>query len=250
MKILGIIPARLESVRFPQKMLCDIKGKTLIQRTYESASKSSILSKLIVATDSTEIFHNVKKINGDVFLNKKTHQSGTSRIMEVIDNFPEYDYYLNIQGDHPIFTAEPIDSMCIKLLEKEKEQFPVVVTPVVKIKEVNDIYNYNSVKVVFNINNEALYFSRNTIPYIREKNEYDVILQSCYFKHLGFYGFNKLAVQKIKEMSMSMLERAEALEQLTWLYHGIKIFCVEVNNDVYSVDLKEDLNNVLRLLEK
>lgn len=244
-KVLGIIPSRIGSMRLPRKPLIDIFGKSLIQRTYESCSKSHLVQDFIVATDSQEIFDHVIGFGGKVMMTGDC-SSGTLRVIEVAQKFSDYDYFLNIQGDHPLLEVEHIDSLAIKLQCLSQDDFAVV-TPIVKFQNYEEVENPNVVKVVFNKEKQALYFSRSIIPYLRDKGVDDYLIKYGW-KHLGLYGFNKKAINFIKQCEISDLEVGESLEQLSWLYQGIKIYCVEVEKDVASVDTYQDLQKIRNIL--
>ena len=244
-KVLGIIPSRIGSVRLPRKPLADLCGKSLIQRTYESCKKSLLLDDVIVATDSQEIYDHVEAFGGKVEMTGE-HNSGTSRIIEVADRHPEYQNFINIQGDHPILEIQHIDSLAIHLFTEYDE--PFVITPIFHLTSMEEVLNPSVVKVVFNKQKEALYFSRNRIPFGLIK---DVPSDNFpYWKHLGLYGFNSEALSVIAKLPTSYLEKYESLEQLTWLFNTIKIVCVEVDKDVLSVDVPEDLERVRDLIQK
>jgi 3-deoxy-manno-octulosonate cytidylyltransferase (CMP-KDO synthetase) len=160
MKILGIIPARFESTRFPAKALADIGGKSMVQRVYEQAAKASSLQKVIVATDHEKIFDHVLSFGGNVCITTKKHQSGTDRCQEVITKEKEeFDYIINIQGDEPFIAPGQIDILAANLDGKTE-----LATLAKRIKEPEQLFNPNVVKVIFNKNKEALYFSRESIP--------------------------------------------------------------------------------------
>lgn len=244
-KILGIIPSRIGSTRLPRKPLADLCGKSLIRRTYESCKQSLLLDEVIVATDSKEIYDHVEDFGGKVEMTGE-HFSGTLRMIEVADRHPGYQGYLNIQGDHPILKTGHIDSLAIKLFSAGEE--PQVITPIFHLSSMEDVLTPSVVKVVFNKKMEALYFSRNRIPFLMMKDMPEDNFP--YWKHLGLYGFNSEALKMIKKLPMSDLEKYESLEQLTWLFNGIKIVCVEVLSDVLSVDVPEDLDKVIELIQK
>jgi 3-deoxy-manno-octulosonate cytidylyltransferase (CMP-KDO synthetase) len=247
MKTLGVIPARIGSTRLPRKPILDICGKSLIQRVYQSSLTSMLLSDLIVATDSDEIYSHVKSFGGNAILTSDSHQSGTSRVLEVAEKFPDFDCYLNIQGDSIGIKSEHIDSLIIKLDILPKD-VPAVTTPIVRFKNYDDVKNKNHVKVVLDKNNKGLYFSRSEIPFLREES-IDSFILNYGWKHIGLYGFNQLAVRRIKELKMSFLEKCEMLEQLTWLHDGIEISCIEVGGDIFSVDTAEDIQHVRKLID-
>lgn len=246
-KTLGIIPSRIGSTRLPRKPLADLGGKTLIQRTYESCLKSRLLDECIVATDSEEIYQHVLDFGGKVALTDSDHVSGTSRMLEVVEQNPGYQAYLNIQGDHPLIEMEHIDALIIKLgIESERD---IVVTPVVRFQVYEEVENKNVVKAVFDHEFKALYFSRSIIPFLRD-NSSEEYLYRFGWKHLGLYGFTSSVISKIKSLPSSDLEIGESLEQLTWLYHGIPIYCVPVRNDVASVDTYQDLEKIRAILKE
>ncbi len=245
MKVLGIIPARIGSTRLPRKPLIDLLGKSLIQRTYESCQKSLLLSDIVVATDSEEIQQHVISFNGKVVLTQE-HSSGTSRMLEVIKMYPEYDLYLNIQGDNPNVRIEHIDSLIIKLMDLDGS-IPNIATPIVKFQELDELDNKNVVKVVHDKYGKALYFSRSQIPFNRSCSLEDMIIKYGK-KHLGLYGFNKPAIEKIEHLQSSDLEMVESLEQLSWLYYQIPIYCVEVEHDIISIDTASDVEKFRRVL--
>ncbi|MCB0739294.1 MAG: 3-deoxy-manno-octulosonate cytidylyltransferase, partial [Bacteroidetes bacterium] len=167
MKILGIIPARYQSTRFPGKVLVDIKGKSMVQRVYEQASKSTLLSKVIIATESEEVRAHVKSFGGEAVLTNDNHASGTDRCFEALTLQKEtYDYVVNIQGDEPFISPAQIDELAA-LLNGEVE----LATLIKKITTNAELFNYGEVKTVFNNEMEALYFSRQPIPYGRSEGE-------------------------------------------------------------------------------
>lgn len=242
-RTLGIIPARIGSTRLPKKPLLDFFGKSLIQRTYEAAMKSKLISRVAVATDSEEIEAEVLRFGGIAYLTSADHPSGTSRLLELAEKFSDYNFYLNIQGDHPLLEIEHLDSLVIKLFDAGNEK-PCIVTPVVRFQDWSEIHNPNVVKAVLNQKNEAMYFSRHSIPFVRNEQDKVWLYEKAFWKHLGLYGFNALAVKELKRMASSVLEVSESLEQLSWLYQGMKICCVEVEKDVLSVDTPEDVERV------
>jgi 3-deoxy-manno-octulosonate cytidylyltransferase (CMP-KDO synthetase) len=246
MKVLGIIPSRIGSTRLPRKPLVDLCGKTMVQRTYESCLKSKLISDVIVATDSLEILDHVKSFGGKVMMTGEC-SSGTMRTIEVAKQFPDYEGFLNIQGDNPILDIEHIDSLIIKMMSLNKGS-DIIVTPIVRFKDYSEIDSTTSVKVVMNNKNIALYFSRSKIPHLRESSLDDFVIKYGW-KHLGLYGFNKSAIEKITKFNQSPLEQCELLEQLTWVFNEMKVHCVQVENDIISVDTMEDVYKVRKALE-
>lgn len=241
MKILGIIPARSQSTRFPGKVLVDIKGKSMVQRVYEQASKSTLLSKVIVATESKEVKTHVEAFGGVAVLTADHHASGTDRCFEALTlQEDKYDYVVNIQGDEPFISPAQIDELS-GLLDGKVE----LATLIKKITTNAELFNYGEVKTVFNQNMEALYFSRQPIPYGRNEGEMEWLQNHLYYKHIGIYAYRADILDKISKLPVSNLEKAESLEQLRWLENGLKIKLAYTEHESVSIDTKEDLDQVL-----
>lgn len=240
MKILGIIPARYASTRFPAKALIDIGGKSMIQRVYEQASKSNKLSKVVVATDDARIYQHVTDFGGLVVMTSDTHQSGTDRCFEAMTLLGEnFDYVINIQGDEPFISPEPINSLAEVLDGK------VELATLVKIIDQADIlFNVNVPKAVLNTRNEVLYFSRQTIPYIRNHEADQWLSNHTFYKHIGIYAYRVDVLEAITKLPVSALEKAESLEQLRWLENGFSIQAVITTDDSHGIDTPEDLDRV------
>ena len=232
MKVVGIIPARMASARFPGKPLVDIGGKSMIQRVYERALLVNAFSKVIVATDHEAIYAAVQAFGGEVVMTSAHHLNGTERCAEVIDGLKEsYDIVVNIQGDEPFFEVDSIEN----LLSCFKDDAAEIASLAKRISNAADIINPTVVKVVFDEENSALYFSRAPIPFHREtKNAY-------YFKHIGIYAFKADVLKKIVQLKTTRLEELEKLEQLRWLENGYKISLGFTAHDSNSVDTPEDL---------
>ncbi|MBX2897104.1 MAG: 3-deoxy-manno-octulosonate cytidylyltransferase [Cyclobacteriaceae bacterium] len=236
MKIIGIIPARFASTRFPGKPLALIGRVSMIQRVYEQASKASALRKVVVATDNTKIFEHVKSFGGEVGMTAETHVSGTDRCYEVLTQQNEtYDYVVNIQGDEPFIAPEQIELLA-SLLNGETE----LATLVKKIAESHQLHNPNVVKAVLNKYNEALYFSRSPVPFLRGSST-DWTTQHIYYKHIGMYAYRADVLKQITQLPVSRLEKAESLEQLRWLENGFKIKVAETQLETMGIDTPEDL---------
>jgi 3-deoxy-manno-octulosonate cytidylyltransferase (CMP-KDO synthetase) len=241
MNSIGIIPARYASTRFPGKPLIDIRGKSMIQRVYEQASKSEFLSKAIVATDDKKIYNHVLEFGGEVIMTGMEHENGTTRSNEVISVLEKkgeyYDFVLNIQGDEPYINPEQIDSLAQLFLQPEIQ----IGTLVKKINSTTELLDYNVVKVVFSQENMAMYFSRNAIPFLRGLDQKEWLLNCNYYKHIGIYGYRTTVLKRISEMSPGILEKAEKLEQLRWLENGIKITVEVTDYESISIDTPKDL---------
>lgn len=244
MKILGIIPARFASTRFPGKPLIDIAGKSMIQRVYEQCLKSSSLDKLIVATDDLRIVEHVKNFGGDVVLTSERHPSGTDRCNEVASLFPQFDVCINIQGDEPMIDPFQIDLLCGCFSNSSTE----LATLIKKITTKEELFNYNTPKVIFNKDMEAIYFSRSTIPFLRNSDPESWLSDHSYYKHIGIYGYRSSVLSQITALEISALEKAESLEQLRWIENGYKIKLAVTDKESQAIDTPEDLKKLLVLL--
>ncbi len=240
MKVIGVIPARYASSRFPGKPLVDIKGKSMIQRVYERSL--TVVDELFVATDDERIYNHVKEFGGEVVMTKKSHESGTDRCAEVVELLPHLkddDVVINVQGDEPL-----IDPLQIQLLaglfNDPNTQIGSLVREIAHPKVYQDP---NSPKVVLNKEMEAMYFSRSPIPHGREL-ENSQIPEHCY-QHIGIYGYRKASLIEISKLEKGVLEEIEKLEQLRWLEHGYKIKTGISNQFSHSIDTKEDLDELL-----
>ncbi|MFI5171680.1 MAG: 3-deoxy-manno-octulosonate cytidylyltransferase [Chitinophagales bacterium] len=241
MKVIGIIPARFNSSRFPGKPLALINGKTMINLVYAQAKKVNAFSKVIVATDDDRIYDHVKSFGGEVMMTSPNHLSGTDRCGEIINKLNEdFDVVVNIQGDEPFIQPEQLEKLINAFNEPEVE----IATLGICITDAEKIFDPNIVKVVFNETGNALYFSRFPIPFIREMDKEKWAERGSHFKHLGIYAFHISVLQKIIKLQPSRLEKAESLEQLRWLENGFKIKVVETEIDTMGIDTPEDLKNI------
>src|SRR5665213_1750298 len=240
MEILGIIPARYASSRFPGKPLVDIAGKSMIQRVYEQAKKCKDLTEVIVATDDKRIFDHVTGFHGMVVMTSADHQSGTDRCAEVARQQPEYDVIVNIQGDEPYIEPEQISKLAVCFNNPDTQ----IATLIKKVQNEQELFNPNSPKVVINNRSEAIYFSRVPLPYIRGQEQQNWLQQHTYFKHIGIYGYRADILQQITRLPVSPLEKAESLEQLRWIENGYQIKVAETEFETFAVDTPEDLKNL------
>jgi 3-deoxy-manno-octulosonate cytidylyltransferase (CMP-KDO synthetase) len=244
-KIIGIIPARYGSTRFPGKPLAIIAGKPLIQRVVEQCRKAKSLSEIIVATDDGRIADAVKNFCR-VEMTSPAHPSGSDRIAEVVGNI-SCDAVVNIQGDEPLIEPSVIDAVAGALAQNEMS------TAATRIKNPAELDNPNVVKVVVNAAGRALYFSRRTIPYLREAasgSTSEQLAAFAFLKHLGIYGYRRGTLLRLVKFPVSPLEAAEKLEQLRALENGIPIAVVQVAYDSVGVDAPEDVEWVERFLKK
>lgn len=246
MSIIGIIPARYASSRFPGKPLALINGKSMLQRVYEQTRKSTLLDEVIVATDDERIANHATTFGATVVITSPNHPSGTDRCFEAYNiNGKHYDYVINVQGDEPFLDPQQIDSMAAACNNGAE-----IVTQMIVCNNHEVLFDTGEVKITLNTNNEALYFSRSVIPYIKNVNEKEWHKHHTYYRHVGMYGYRVDILEAISRLKPSALEKAESLEQLRWLEHGYKIKCVETTFDSHCVDAPEDIEKVLKLMQK
>ena len=241
MKVLGIIPARFASTRFPGKPLIEIQGKSMIQRVYEQALKAESLTKVVVATDDERIANEVSSFGGLFVMTADTHQSGTDRCAEVIGHFPDYDIVINIQGDEPFINPKQID-LLVSCFEQENVQLATLIK---KIHTQEELFNNNIPKVVINSRQEAIYFSRHTIPYIRNTEKDKWLSSQQFYKHIGIYGYTTSSLLEITKLKPSALEIAESLEQLRWIENGYAIQTRVTDIETIAIDTPEDLEKTI-----
>ena len=243
MNVVCIIPARYQSTRFAGKPLADLCGKPMIQHVYERVLKAGTVSYAAVATDDDLIYMTVLKFGGQVIMTSPDHQSGTDRIAEAVAglNLQAEDIVVNIQGDQPLFEPVQIDEVVQPLLEDPA--IPMS-TLIYRIRRDEEISHPNAVKVVFDENHFALYFSRATIPFVRDPGQ-----AVKYYKHHGIYAYRKGFLDSFTRLPQGRLEKLEALEQLRAIEHGYKIKVVETAYDSVEVDTCEELARVARIME-
>lgn len=242
MKVIGIIPARFDSTRFPGKPLVDIAGMTMIQRVYNQVKHAASLNEVVVATDDQRIFDHVKSFAGNVVMTSKDHQSGTDRCAEVINNISGFDIAINIQGDEPFIDPQQID-LLVSCFQRPEVEIATLVRP---INELADLENVNKPKVVLNQKNEALYFSRQPIPYMRGTDIKEWLSKETYYNHIGIYGFKVETLKDLAKLPISKLEKTESLEQLRWLDNGYRIQTAISNHINDAIDSPEDLQDILK----
>jgi len=242
LNILGVIPARYASSRFPGKPLVMIGGKSMIMRVYEQTLKTTVLNRVIVSTDDERIFDHVKECGGEVMMTSHTHVSGTSRIGEVVESLSflgecPYDVVVNIQGDEPYIDPSQID-LLVSLFSDSEVQIGTLIK---EIGTIDDLLNANIVKVVTGSAGKALYFSRSPIPYLRGVPQDKWLDQQQYFRHIGLYAYRSSILKPILNLSPAPPEVAESLEQLRWLYHGYSIHTAVTDIETVGIDVPEDL---------
>jgi 3-deoxy-manno-octulosonate cytidylyltransferase (CMP-KDO synthetase) len=246
LKILGVIPARFESTRFLGKPLIDLDGKTMIERVYLQAKKSNALSNVVVATDDQRIFDAVKAFNGEVILTSNKHQSGTDRCAEVSKKLIGYDAIINIQGDEPLIDPKQINLVanCFNDISTE------LATLVKRIETPEELFNYNTPKVIINKKSEAIYFSRQVIPYLKNVALDELLKNHTFYKHIGIYGYRTTTLDIISKLKVSSLEKAEMLEQLRWIENGFKVKVAETKIESLAIDVPADVDAVLEALKR
>jgi 3-deoxy-manno-octulosonate cytidylyltransferase (CMP-KDO synthetase) len=230
---IAIIPARLASTRLPRKVLREIAGQPMVARVYEAAKKSPLLEDVIIATDSDEVMQFARARGWKAQMTSERHRSGTDRVYEVAQRIAA-DVYVNIQGDEPLARPEHLDAL-LGPMQDLKVMVSTIKTPCPP----RDVDNPNVVKVVTGLDGRALYFSRSTIPFDRDKSG-----GIRYFKHLGFYAYRRAALERFCNLPESKLEAAERLEQLRFLENGIDIYVAETPFNTVGVDTEEDLRRV------
>ncbi|HEY1481147.1 MAG TPA: 3-deoxy-manno-octulosonate cytidylyltransferase [Candidatus Acidoferrum sp.] len=241
--IVAVIPARYASTRLPGKPLVPLAGKPMVQHVYERTKLASMVNRVIVATDDQRIMDAVRAFGGEARMTRADHRTGTERIAEVAAH-ETGDVFVNVQGDEPLIDPAAIDTAVQALLEGEPAQIATVATP---IRVTADIMDPNIVKTVLDFDENALYFSRAPIPWVRD-TQHKVHVK--YWKHLGLYVFQRDALLEYPTLPQGELERIEQLEQLRWLENGWKIRVAEVEHDAVSVDVAEDVVRVEKLMEE
>lgn len=245
MKIIAIIPARYASTRFPGKPLLKIYEKTMINHVYNQVSK--VFDTIYVATDDDRIKNEVKRFGGNVILTSKYHKSGTDRCAEAIIKIQRmlaknFDVVINIQGDEPFIKIEQLNSI-ISSFENPSTQ---IATLAKRIENSEEIFNPNSVKIIFSEQKEAIYFSRSPIPYIRDNSKEFWNVKHDFYKHIGLYGYKTSVLEKISKLKQTPLELAESLEQLRWIENGFKIKVEITKHESISIDTENDLKLLLQ----
>jgi 3-deoxy-manno-octulosonate cytidylyltransferase (CMP-KDO synthetase) len=241
--VVAVIPARYASTRLPGKPLVPLAGKPMVQHVYERSKLATTVNRVIVATDDQRIIDAVRAFGGEARMTRADHRTGTERIAEVAAH-ETGDVFVNVQGDEPLIDPAAIDTAVQALLEGEPAQIATVATP---IRVTADIMDPNVVKTVLDFDENALYFSRAPIPWVRD-TQHKVHVK--YWKHLGLYVFQRDALLEYPTLPQGELERIEQLEQLRWLENGWKIRVAEVERDAVSVDVAEDVVRVEKLMEE
>lgn len=239
LKFIAIIPARYGSTRFPGKPLATLAGKTVIERVYEQVSKA--IDNVIVATDDKRIFDHVTNFGGRAVMTGSQHRSGTDRCWEAYQiNGGNEDIIINVQGDEPFIHPEQIETV-MQCFNQASTDIATLVKPFDKNGSYEELANPNSVKVVFDLNMHALYFSRSVIPHLRGVDQALWPSSYQYFTHLGMYAYRSSALRDITAMTQSSLETNESLEQLRWLENGLRIKVGITSHSSIGIDTPQDL---------
>ncbi len=265
--ILGIIPARYASTRFPGKPLIGIQGKSMIQRVVEAAQQAKKLDRVVVATDDERIADHVRSFGGEVVMTREDHPSGTDRCWEAAQRmengewrmenektqeksfsilhspFSINNYVLNIQGDEPFLDPAQIDELA-GILDGEVE----LATQMIRVDSAEVLHDPGEAKILLNDRREAIYFSRQAVPFLKGIDPATWHTHFPYYRHVGMYAYRVDVLEKLTQLPPSPLEKAESLEQLRWLQAGYRIRLVETRHDSHCIDTPDDVAKVLRLL--
>lgn len=249
MKALGIIPARYASTRFPGKPLAMIDGLSMVRRVYEQCMKCPDLARVVVATDSREIFQHVKEFGGEVMMTSGKHRSGTERCAEVLGmvrrgkGAVKPEAVINIQGDEPYIDPRQISQVAGAFRDLHTD----IATLAKKITVAKEITDPNVVKVVFAGDGHALYFSRSPVPFLRNYPAKNWLRKGAFYKHVGIYGYRPEVLSKLVTLRESPLETAESLEQLRWLEAGFTIIVRETEYETVAIDTPSDLLKITNI---
>lgn len=246
MKFIAIIPARYASTRFPGKPLADMAGKPMIQRVYEQVKKA--IDEVWVATDDSRIFEVVESFGGKAVMTSPDHKSGTDRIQEAYTKVGGgFDVIINVQGDEPFIQPEQIEALK-NCFDNKDVELATLVKPFKKEDGFEALFNPNSPKVVVNKKNEAIYFSRSIVPYIRDVHHTEWLDKHTFFKHIGMYAYRSDILSEITKLPQSLLEKAESLEQLRWIENGYRIRVGYTDAETIGIDTPEDMEKALAFL--
>jgi len=242
MKTAIIIPARLGSTRLPRKPLHMIAGMTLIERVYRQCKQAEGIDMVFIATDSDLVTKHVNGFGAGAIMTPEDCANGTERVAYAAKHLAEdFELVINVQGDEPLIEASVIE----RLAKAFDDTNVMIATPISPIVNIHDIQNPNIVKVVIDLKDNVLYFSRSAIPHKRESLDAD----HTYWRHIGLYAFRRQILEELRHLPHSELEEIEKLEQLRWLYHGYKIRATRVENASIEVNTEEDVKKVEEILK-
>jgi 3-deoxy-manno-octulosonate cytidylyltransferase (CMP-KDO synthetase) len=242
MNTIAMIPARYQASRFPGKLMKDLGGKPVILRTYEAALKTNLFDEVYIVTDSQIILNSIEKVGGKVIMSKKEHECGSDRIAEAVEDL-DADIVVNVQGDEPFIDDKSLSKL-IDVFKCDTNQEVDLASLKVQITNNDDIQNPNNVKVITDVNNMAIYFSRSIIPFHR-----DTDINVKYYKHKGVYAFRKQALIDFYNTPITPLEAAEKIEAIRYQEMGKKIKMVETDVESVGIDTPEDLEIAINYLK-
>lgn len=240
MIVIAMIPARLEATRFPRKLMQDLGGKTVIMQTYEATLNTELFDQVYVVTDSEIIFNEITSNGGKAIMSIGVHESGSDRIAEAVKDL-DVDIVVNVQGDEPFTNKESLQNLLSVFVDDIDNQIDIA-SLMVQITDKKEISNPNNVKVVVDVNDYAMYFSRSPIPFSRDE-EY-----GTHYKHIGIYAFKKEALLRFTELTMSALEQTEKLENLRFLENGMRVKMATTLHIPIGIDTPEDLEKARKVL--
>ena len=240
LKIIAVIPARLEAQRFPKKLLQDLGGAPVIVRTYEAALRTGLFDEVIVVTDSKDIYQTVRQYDGKAMMSVKEHDCGSNRIAEAVEDI-DVDIVINVQGDEPFTNRGDLERL-IEIFKNDIDDEVDLASLMHTLEDEKDIQNPNNVKVIVDKKSNALYFSRSPLPFHRDKN---IAVKT--YKHVGIYAFRKRALMEFYQAEPTPLELAEKIECIRYLENGKKIRMVETSNHTIGIDTPTDLEKARSL---
>ncbi len=240
MKIIAVIPARYAASRFPGKLMQILGEKTVIATTYKNVVETALFDEVFVATDSQIIFDEITKIGGKAVMTGE-HETGSDRIAEAVQNI-DCDIVINVQGDEPFLKTEPLKQL-IEVFKNDSNKEISLASLKIRLKNQEEVENPNNVKVITDLQNFAMYFSRSVIPYPRE-----ISVEHLYYKHIGVYAFRREALVKFANLEMTPLEISEKIEAIRYLEHGMKIKMIETDFIGVGIDVPEDLEKAREIL--
>lgn len=240
MKIIAVIPARYAASRFPGKLMQILGDKTVIATTYQNVVETKLFDEVFVATDSDIIFGEITKNGGKAVMTGQ-HETGSDRIAEAVQGI-DCDIVINVQGDEPFLKTEPLKQL-IDVFKNDVNKEISLASLKIQLKIQEEIENPNNVKVITDLQNFAMYFSRSVIPYPRETS-----IEHLYYKHIGVYAFRKEALLKFANLEMTPLEISEKIEAIRYLENGMKIKMIETDFIGVGIDVPEDLEKARHIL--
>ncbi len=251
MPIVAVIPARYASTRLAQKLLLDLDGKSVLQRTYQQARKAKLITQVVIATDDERIYSHAQSFGAEVYMTSPEHQSGTDRIAELTVKNPDWSIIVNVQGDEPFINPNDIDLALEPFIHDPLAQMTSLYHEITDPEEIN---NPSNVKVVTDLNGNAMYFSRAAIPFKRNTVDPYVGLRppqddEVYKKHIGLYAYRRETLLLLAGLPQTTLEKTEKLEQLRALENGIKIKMLKVNSAPIGIDTEQDYHKALEKLK-